>query len=101
MPRNAIGTDPITIQRTMFRLTVPLRRCTADPSGRISTAATRSLEMADEGVTLKSKMSIGVMSAPPPAPVSPTSKPTTALPRIMYRSRCMTTGPIREYSLYF
>ena len=56
---------------------------TAAPTGRMSTAATRSLEMAVEGLTLKKRMSIGVMSAPPPAPVIPTRKPTTALPRTM------------------
>ena len=59
---------------------MPLRRCTAAPTGRITTAATRSLEMAAAGFTENSRISIGVMSAPPPAPVSPTSRPTTALP---------------------
>ncbi len=39
--------------------------------------------MAVDGLTLKKRMSIGVMSAPPPAPVIPTRKPTTALPRTM------------------
>ena len=68
---------------TMRRLTVPLRRCTAAPSGRMNTAATRSLEIADDGVMPKTRISIGVISAPPPAPVRPTSRPTTALPRIM------------------
>ena len=53
---------------------------TADPTGRITTAATRSLEIAVDGFTLKSRISIGVISAPPPAPVSPTSSPTMALP---------------------
>ena len=53
---------------------------TADPTGRITTAATRSLEIAVDGLTLKSRISIGVISAPPPAPVSPTSSPTMALP---------------------
>ena len=49
----------------------------------MSTAATRSLEMAVEGLTPKSRISIGVISAPPPAPVMPTSRPTMALPRTM------------------
>src|ERR1700733_10697933 len=61
--------------------------CTSDPTGRITTAATRSLEMAAAGLTENSRMSIGVISAPPPAPVSPTSSPTTALPRTTYRLR--------------
>jgi hypothetical protein len=37
--------------------------------------------MAAAGFTENSRISIGVISAPPPAPVSPTSNPTTALPR--------------------
>jgi len=57
--------------------------CTTAPTGRISTAATRSLEMALGAFTPKSKISIGVISAPPPAPVMPTSNPTTALPSTM------------------
>jgi hypothetical protein len=62
---------------------VPFRKCTAAPTGRISTAATRSLEIAAEGCTPNSRISMGVISAPPPAPVSPTSSPTTALPSTM------------------
>ena len=52
----------------------------------MKTAATRSLEMAVEGLTPNNRISIGVMSAPPPAPVSPTRKPTTALPKTIYGS---------------
>ena len=68
---------------TSRRFTVRARRWTAAPNGRITTAATRSLEIAVAGVTPKSRISIGVMSAPPPAPVMPTSSPMTALPRTM------------------
>ena len=82
-PKNAIGTEPATIQPTRRRFTVPLNRCTAAPTGRIRTAATRSLEIAEDGLMPNSKISIGVIRAPPPAPVSPTSSPTTALPRTM------------------
>jgi hypothetical protein len=39
--------------------------------------------MADDGLTPKSKINMGVISAPPPAPVMPTSSPTMALPRTM------------------
>ena len=67
----------------MRRFTVPLRRCTAAPTGRISTAATRSLEMAADGWIPNRRISIGVIRAPPPAPVMPTSRPTTALPSTM------------------
>ena len=81
MPEPAAGTDPAIIQPTSRRFTVPLRRCTAAPTGRMTTAATRSLEMAAAGFTENSRISIGVIRAPPPAPVSPTRSPTTALPR--------------------
>jgi hypothetical protein len=49
----------------------------------MTTAATRSLEMAVEGFTPNRRISIGVMSAPPPAPVIPTRNPMTALPKTM------------------
>ncbi len=39
--------------------------------------------MAVEGLTEKRRISIGVIRAPPPAPVTPTSKPITALPKTM------------------
>src|SRR5271169_915947 len=90
-PRNALGTDPSTIQPTRLRLTVPFLQCTAAPNGRITTAATRSLEIAADGVTPNSRISIGVISAPPPAPVIPTRNPITALPRTMYGSTCIAT----------
>src|SRR5689334_18824127 len=54
----------------------------------MTTAATRSLAMAADGLTPKSRISIGVMSAPPPAPVMPTRSPTIALPRTMKGSMC-------------
>ena len=66
-----------------MKLTVPARMCTAAPIGRITTAATRSDEIAVDGLTPKSRISIGVISAPPPAPVIPTSRPMIALPRTM------------------
>jgi hypothetical protein len=87
-PRKAIGTEPATIHPTTRRLTVPFFRCTNAPTGRMITAATRSLEIADDGLIPKSRMSIGVIRAPPPAPVRPTRNPTTALPSTMYGSMC-------------
>ena len=92
VPKKAIGTEPNTIHPTRARFTVRLRRWTAAPNGRISTAATRSLEMAVEGLTPNSRMSMGVINAPPPAPVIPTKKPTTALPRTMKGSICTVTS---------
>ncbi len=73
----------MTIHLTRFRLTVFLRRWIAAPNGRMHTAATRSLEIAAEGLTPNSRISIGVIRAPPPAPVMPTRKPMIALPRTM------------------
>jgi hypothetical protein len=52
----------------------------------MKTAATRSLEIAVDGLTLNKRISIGVINAPPPAPVSPTRNPTTALPSTIYGS---------------
>ena len=94
-----MGTDPSTIQPTSFRLTVPWRRCTSAPMGRMTTAATRSLEMAVDGLIPKIRISMGVISAPPPAPVMPTRKPTTALPRTMYGSM-VDIGPPGSKSAY-
>src|SRR5439155_4502987 len=65
---------------------------TKAPIGRITTAATRSLEIAVDGVTPNSRISIGVISAPPPAPVIPTSSPMIAAPRTMYGSMCMRSA---------
>ena len=45
-------------------------------------------QIAVEGFTPNTRISIGVMSAPPPAPVMPTRNPTIALPRMMYGSTC-------------
>ena len=77
---------------------MPRRRCTPAPNGRMTTAATRSLEIAAEGVTPNSRISIGVISAPPPAPVRPTRNPTTALPSTMYGSTCMASPTHRPHS---
>ena len=55
----AAGTEPSTIQRTSFRLTVPPRRWTPAPIGRITTAATRSLEIAVDGLTPNRRINIG------------------------------------------
>ena len=70
-----MGTEPSTIHPTSRKFTVFLAMCTAAPKGRMNTAATRSLEIAVDGLTPNSRISIGVMSAPPPAPVRPTRKP--------------------------
>ena len=45
--------------------------------------------MAADGVTPNSRINMGVIRAPPPAPVRPTRNPTMALPSTMYGSTCM------------
>ena len=62
-------------------LTVLRLQWIATPAGFMNSAAMRSEAIAADGVTPKSSTSIGVINAPPPIPVRPTSRPTTALPR--------------------
>ena len=54
---------------------MPRRRWTNDPTGFITALATRSEETAASGGTLKNSTSTGVISAPPPMPVRPTTMP--------------------------
>ena len=65
---------------------MPRRRCTAEPTGFITALATRSLETAVSGGTPNSRTSTGVISAPPPIPVSPTTIPTPAAARARVQS---------------
>ena len=63
-PQKAAGTEPIASHFTSERFTVPRRRCTSEPTGFITAAATRSLETAVRGGMPKKITSTGVMSAP-------------------------------------
>ena len=63
-------------QRTSAQFTVPRRAWTQPPNGFITALAARSLDTAASGGTPKASTSSGVMSAPPPMPVSPTMPPT-------------------------
>src|SRR4051812_39755491 len=47
--------------------------------GFITTAAARALETAASACTLNTTTRIGVINAPPPMPVSPTTNPTSSL----------------------
>ena len=60
------------------RFGVPRRQCTAAPTDLLTLAATRSLATAAVGLTPR-KISAGVISAPPPMPVRPTTMPTPKL----------------------
>ena len=86
-PANAAGTDPRHSHLTSCRFTVPARRWTAAPTGFISRLTTMSLEIAVNGLTLNRNTSMGVISAPPPIPVSPTTVPTTSPPSARGRSK--------------
>ncbi len=76
-PANAAGIEPRQSQPTSRSSTVPWRRWTAAPAGFMSRLTTMSLEIAVSGLTLKTKTSMGVISAPPPIPVRPTIMPTS------------------------
>ena len=54
---------------------MPRRRWTKEPTGFITALATRSEDTAASGGTLKKSTSTGVISAPPPMPVRPTTMP--------------------------
>ncbi|GAA2781336.1 hypothetical protein GCM10020219_060990 [Nonomuraea dietziae] len=58
-PLKAAGTEPRHSQPTRRRLTVPLRRWTTPPTGFMIAEATRSLETAARGGTLKKSIIIG------------------------------------------
>src|SRR6185295_3846976 len=88
-PMNAAGTEPTTSRRTSPTLTVLARRWTRAPAGFITKLATRSLEMAVSGSAPKKNTSIGVINAPPPMPVRPTTMPTRSPPRASGRSNVM------------
>src|SRR4051794_23777786 len=74
-PLNAPGIEPRQSHLTSPRCTVPRRRCTNEPTGFITALATRSDETAASGGTPKKSTSTGVISAPPPMPVRPTTMP--------------------------
>jgi hypothetical protein len=77
-PAKADGTDPTISHLTRSLWTVPRFQCTAPPTGFITIEATMSLDTAASGSTLNSSTNIGVIKAPPPMPVRPTTKPVNA-----------------------
>src|SRR3954454_6834703 len=97
-PQNAAGTEPAHRAATSRRCTVPRRRCTTDPTGFMIAADTRSLDTAVSGGTPNSSTSTGVIRAPPPIPVRPTTIPTPAAASAMVQS---TSGPaVRDRGLF-
>src|SRR6266404_871397 len=74
-PLKAPGIDPMQSHLTRPRWTVPRRRWTKEPTGFMMALATRSEDTAVSGGTPKKRTSTGVISAPPPMPVRPTTMP--------------------------
>ena len=87
-PRKADGTEPSASQPARFQRTVPRPAWTAAPTGFMISDATRSLDTAASGAMPKTSTRIGVISAPPPIPVSPTAKPTISPANATKRSMC-------------
>src|SRR4051812_4608145 len=77
-PANANGTEPTISRPASRRLGEPRRQWTVAPTDLLMLAATRSLATATVGLTPR-KISAGVISAPPPMPVRPTTMPTPKL----------------------
>ena len=77
-PRYAVGTEPMISQRAILRLGFPCLQCTPAPTTLLTALTTRSLATAAVG-GMPTRMSAGVMSAPPPIPVRPITTPMTAL----------------------
>ena len=72
----AAGRLPRLSRPTTFQSTVPRRPCTQPPSVLVSEAYSRSVPTAVAGETPNNSTSNGVISDPPPTPVTPTISPT-------------------------
>ena len=77
-PRYAVGTEPRISQNAIFRLGLPCFQCTPAPMTLFTALTTRSLATAAVG-GIPTRMSAGVINAPPPIPVRPMTTPITAL----------------------
>jgi len=75
-PANALGTDPIISHRTRRQFTVRRRTWTLPPNGFRTSEVTTSADTAVPGLMPKNNTNTGVISAPPPIPVRPITKPT-------------------------
>ena len=76
----------------MRQLTFPRALCAVTPAIFVSEANIRSVPTAMSTGILKRNTRIGVISDPPPTPVSPTIKPTTS-PTIGYSDCKCTQAP--------
>src|SRR6478752_4876579 len=95
-PANANGTEPMISNPARRRLGEPRRQWTEAPTDLLMLAATRSLATAAVGLTPR-RINAGVISAPPPMPVRPTTMPTpkatTSTERAEVVRRSFTLGP--------
>src|SRR5487761_2477937 len=72
----AAGKLPIANSPATFQSTEPLRACTQPPKDLVSAAYNKSVPTAVTGDTPNNNTSSGVISEPPPTPVTPTTSPT-------------------------
>ena len=77
-PAKAHGTEPMISHIASLRFGEPSRQWTAAPTDLFTEAATRSFATAAVGFTPR-KIRAGVISAPPPMPVRPTTMPMKKL----------------------
>lgn len=76
MVATAAGRLPGHSRRSTCQPTLPRDWCRAPPAILVMAANHRSVPTAAAGATPNSKTRMGVISEPPPTPVSPTSGPT-------------------------
>src|SRR4051812_30422525 len=77
-PANAVGTEAHISSMANRRFGLPCRQCTVAPTDLFTDAATRSFATATVGL-MPRKISAGVIRAPPPIPVRPTTMPMPKL----------------------
>ena len=72
-PTSDIGAEPRNIQNVIRACTVPSLRCRTAPKLLKTAPCRMSVPTASVGLKPKKRIRIGVISDPPPIPVSPTS----------------------------
>ena len=82
----AAGRLPAASRLSTSQSIDPRAPCTQPPKPLVIAAKSRSVPIAVCGATPKRKTSSGVISAPPPTPVNPTSTPTRKPARGLSRS---------------
>ena len=70
------GILPIASHSTIGQTTFDFLKCTTPPKNLEIAAYSKSVPTAICGSTFSSKIKIGVISDPPPTPVTPTQNPT-------------------------